>query len=51
MIAKIYVKISSFYVKIDEMEIKDLNEVFKKWKDVYIEIFDGNENLIFDGEI
>jgi len=51
MIAKIYVKIGSFYVKIDEMEIKDLNEVFKKWKDVYIEIFDESENLIFDGEI
>jgi len=51
MIAKIYIKIGSFYVKIDEMEIKDLNEVFKEWKDVYIEVFDENENLIFAGEI
>jgi len=48
MIAKIYVKIGPNYIKIDEMEIKDLDEVFKEWKDVYVEVFDENGNLIFD---
>ncbi|MCH1771530.1 MULTISPECIES: hypothetical protein [Metallosphaera] len=48
MKAKIYTKWGPFYILIEEEEIKDIDELFKKWRDVYAVVYDDDGNIVFE---
>lgn len=51
MIAKIYSRLGPLYIKISEEKVNEIDEVIKKWKYVYVEIYDDDGTLVISDEI
>lgn len=50
MIAKIYFRMGPLLIKIAEEEVETMDEVMRRWKYVYVEVFEG-EKIVFADDI